>query len=79
MDGFDAVLMLYAPDDELIEGNDDHEGIWHARIQEEVESTGEYRVVVASYAPGDTGSTYRASPRTPVVPEVLPDPGREPR
>ncbi len=54
-DGFDAELMLFAPDGELVEENDD-EGFWHARIQVELESTGEYGVVVTSSARGRTGS-----------------------
>ena len=55
-DGFDAELMLLAPDGELVEENDDDEGFWHARIQVELESTGEYRVLVTSSAGRRTGS-----------------------
>ena len=55
-DGFDAELMLLAPDGELVEEDDDDQGFWHARIQVELESTGEYRVVVASSARPRTGS-----------------------
>ena len=56
-DGFDAELMLLAPNGELVvEDDDDDQGFWHARIQVELESTGEYRVVVASSARRRTGS-----------------------
>ena len=56
-DGFDSVLMLFAPEGDLVAENDDYEGSPdHSRIQVELESTGEYRVVVTSYEADDTGS-----------------------
>ncbi len=55
--GFDSVLMLFAPDGDRVAENDDHEGSRdHSRIQVELESSGEYRVVVTSYEADETGS-----------------------
>ena len=57
MDGFDPLLMLFAPAGDLVEKNDDYQGnMDHSRIQVELESTGEYRVLVTSYAPEETGN-----------------------
>ena len=55
-EGFDSVLMLFAPDGDLVAENDDYEGSPdHSRIQVELESTGEYRVLVTSYEANETG------------------------
>ena len=50
-DKFSAWLMLFAPDGERLKQVSSE-----ARIRMELESTGEYRILVTSYAPGDTGS-----------------------
>ena len=56
-DGFDSVLMLFAPDGDLVAESDDYQGSQdHSRIQVELESTGDYLVVVTSYGANETGS-----------------------
>ena len=48
--------MLFVPDGDLVAENDDYEGSPdHSRIQVELESTGEYRVLVTSYEADETG------------------------
>lgn len=76
--GFDPVVMLFAPAGDLVAQNDDYEGsLDHSRIQVELESTGEYRVVVTSYEAGETGS-YALSVITDVAaPEAGPEVRRE--
>ncbi|MCY4671074.1 MAG: pre-peptidase C-terminal domain-containing protein, partial [Rhodococcus sp.] len=54
--GFDPVLILFPPEGELHE-NDDYQGaLDHSRIEIDLNSTGQYRVLVTSYAANETGS-----------------------
>ena len=57
-DQFDPVLMLFQPTGALVEENDDYQGSTdHSRIEVgELQDSGEYRVVVTSFAPSATGS-----------------------
>jgi len=53
---FDPYLILVAPSGEQFE-NDDHEGdATRSQVAMELPETGDYRVLVTSYKPGETGS-----------------------
>ena len=56
-DQFDPVLMLFQPNWELVDENDDYQGSTdHSRLAvEELQDSGEYRVVVTSYGPNALG------------------------
>ena len=76
--GFDSVLMLFAPGGALVEENDDYEGSRdHSRIQVELESTGEHRVVVTSYEAGEVGAYELSVVAEVAAPEARPQARRE--
>ena len=55
-DQFDTYIILVTPNGEQIE-NDDYEGsLSHSRVETQANMSGEYEVLVTSFAPGETGS-----------------------
>ena len=52
---FDGILYLVGPDGQIGARNDDHHSINNSRIVATLSQSGPHRIVVTTYAPGETG------------------------